>query len=205
MCVYIFHQNSWNVIKYCVHTGSHSTCLTISLSILIFCVPSLITDVALTGTRSVIHPKVRIIAEAGPIIIGENNLIEERTQIINRSAFRSSLNYSPLQLFVRRLMLVLHYRLPKGDKESQNQTVMIIGNNNVFEVGCCILYTMAWAIFFFKHWLCNRIPCSFSPLYRSIALLPWWHLSDTEALKIGDNNILEAKGESLNCSDDEFV
>ncbi|ELU06414.1 hypothetical protein CAPTEDRAFT_173776 [Capitella teleta] len=80
------------------------------------------------GSRTVIHPKVRIIAEAGPIIIGENNLIEERTEIINR--------------------------LPKGEKGSHNQTVMIIGNNNVFEVGC-----------------------------------------KSEALKIGDNNILEAKAE----------
>lgn len=35
------------------------------------------------GARTVIHPRVRIIAEAGPIIIGENNLLEEQTQIIN--------------------------------------------------------------------------------------------------------------------------
>ena len=37
------------------------------------------------GTHTVIHPKAQIIAEAGPIIIGESNLIEEQTQIINRS------------------------------------------------------------------------------------------------------------------------
>ena len=36
------------------------------------------------GTHTVIHPKAQIIAEAGPIIIGESNLIEEQTQIINR-------------------------------------------------------------------------------------------------------------------------
>ena len=30
------------------------------------------------------HPKARIIAEAGPIIIGEGNLIEEQCEIINR-------------------------------------------------------------------------------------------------------------------------
>ena len=36
------------------------------------------------GTRTVIHPKARIIAEAGPIIIGEGNLIEEQAQIINK-------------------------------------------------------------------------------------------------------------------------
>lgn len=31
-----------------------------------------------------IHPKARIIADAGPIIIGEGNLIEEQAEIINR-------------------------------------------------------------------------------------------------------------------------
>jgi hypothetical protein len=36
------------------------------------------------GSRTVIHPKARIIADAGPIIIGEGNLIEERAEIINR-------------------------------------------------------------------------------------------------------------------------
>jgi len=36
------------------------------------------------GSRTVVHPKARIIAEAGPIIIGEGNLIEEQSEIINR-------------------------------------------------------------------------------------------------------------------------
>ncbi|VEL39523.1 unnamed protein product [Protopolystoma xenopodis] len=35
------------------------------------------------GTRTVIHPKVSIIAEAGPIIIGESNLIEELVELRN--------------------------------------------------------------------------------------------------------------------------
>lgn len=38
----------------------------------------------IAGARSVVHPKAKIVAEAGPIIIGENNLIEEQAQIINR-------------------------------------------------------------------------------------------------------------------------
>ena len=59
------------------------------------------------GRKTVIHPKAQIIAEAGPIIIGENNLIEERTRIINRN--------------------------PEG---AETTPVMIIGNNNVFEVDC---------------------------------------------------------------------
>ena len=31
-----------------------------------------------------IHPKANIIAEAGPIIIGDNNIIEEMVVILNR-------------------------------------------------------------------------------------------------------------------------
>lgn len=37
-----------------------------------------------SGARTVVHPKARIIAEAGPIVIGEGNLIEEQVLIINR-------------------------------------------------------------------------------------------------------------------------
>ncbi|CAF0875154.1 unnamed protein product [Brachionus calyciflorus] len=67
----------------------------------------LIGDITI-GARTLIHPSVKIIAEAGPIIIGENNLIEEQTIIINR--------------------------FKEGDDESKMK-VMIIGDNNVFEVG----------------------------------------------------------------------
>ncbi|XP_060569669.1 dynactin subunit 6-like, partial [Ruditapes philippinarum] len=64
------------------------------------------------GTRTVVHPKAKIIAEAGPIIIGENNIIEELACIINKPAPSAT---------------------PGG-----TQAVMIIGNNNVFEVGSYI-------------------------------------------------------------------
>ncbi|XP_068081424.1 dynactin subunit 6 isoform X2 [Anabrus simplex] len=74
---------------------------------------------------TIIHPRAAIVAEAGPIIIGENNLIEEQAVIINR--------------------------LPPGETPSSTP-VLIIGANNVFEVD-----------------------------------------SHSEALKIGDNNILESK------------
>ena len=36
------------------------------------------------GARTVIHPKARIIAEAGPVIIGEYNIIEELVHITNK-------------------------------------------------------------------------------------------------------------------------
>ncbi|ESO04624.1 hypothetical protein HELRODRAFT_78909, partial [Helobdella robusta] len=68
------------------------------------------------GSRTVIHPKARIIAEAGPIIIGESNLIEEQAEILNFYL------YQPIRNSASR------------ETPPQNQTVMIIGNQNVFEV-----------------------------------------------------------------------
>uniref|UniRef100_A0A9L0S5N6 Dynactin subunit 6 n=1 Tax=Equus caballus TaxID=9796 RepID=A0A9L0S5N6_HORSE len=65
------------------------------------------------GPRTVIHPKARIIAEAGPIVIGEGNLIEEQALIINAHPD----NITP-------------------DTEDPDPKPMIIGTNNVFEVGC---------------------------------------------------------------------
>ena len=37
-----------------------------------------------TGTQTVVHPSAKILAEGGPIIIGEGNLIQEEVTIINR-------------------------------------------------------------------------------------------------------------------------
>ncbi|TPP66949.1 Dynactin subunit 6 [Fasciola gigantica] len=36
------------------------------------------------GANTIIHPKARILAEAGPIQIGAFNLIEEQVEIVNR-------------------------------------------------------------------------------------------------------------------------
>ncbi|XP_065064450.1 dynactin subunit 6-like [Rhopilema esculentum] len=54
------------------------------------------------AARTVVHPKARIIAEHGSIIIGEGNLIEEQTLIWNSTPGKT----------------------------------MVIGNYNVFEIGC---------------------------------------------------------------------
>lgn len=64
------------------------------------------------GSKTVIHPKARIIAEGGPIIIGESNLIEEQVLIINR-------------------------KTADVKQTGASQQVMMIGNYNVFEVGSC--------------------------------------------------------------------
>ncbi|GAB6020068.1 Dynactin subunit 6 [Chamberlinius hualienensis] len=58
------------------------------------------------GSNTVIHPKARIVAESGPIIIGEGNLIEEQVNIIN-----------------------------SNESKHVKSQPMIIGNYNVFEVG----------------------------------------------------------------------
>uniref|UniRef100_A0A087YEQ0 Dynactin subunit 6 n=1 Tax=Poecilia formosa TaxID=48698 RepID=A0A087YEQ0_POEFO len=78
----------------------------------VICVESEIRGDVTIGPRTVVHPKARIIAEAGPIVIGEGNLIEEQALIINSYPE----NITP-------------------DSEVEPKT-MTIGTNNVFEVGC---------------------------------------------------------------------
>ncbi|CAM4533086.1 hypothetical protein R3I94_000003 [Phoxinus phoxinus] len=97
----------------------------------VVCVESDIRGDVTIGARTVVHPKARIIAEAGPIVIGEGNLIEEQALIIN--SFPENI-------------------LP--DAEDVEPKTMSIGTNNVFEVG-----------------------------------------SVSQALKIGDNNVIESKAE----------
>lgn len=48
------------------------------------CVDSNLRGDITIGAGTIIHPNVSISAEAGPIIIGENCLIEEQSKIIHR-------------------------------------------------------------------------------------------------------------------------
>ncbi|KAH8413453.1 hypothetical protein KR009_011343, partial [Drosophila setifemur] len=57
----------------------------------------------------VVHPSATVIAEAGPIIIGENCIIEEYATIAHRL-------------------------VPDGEWDNTN--ILSIGHHNVFEVGC---------------------------------------------------------------------
>ncbi|CAL8241928.1 unnamed protein product [Merluccius merluccius] len=79
----------------------------------VVCVESEIRGDVSIGARTVVHPKARIIAEAGPIIIGEGNLIEEQALIINS--------------YPENIM---------PDTEDVEPNTLTIGANNVFEVGC---------------------------------------------------------------------
>ncbi|KAF3852170.1 hypothetical protein F7725_005525 [Dissostichus mawsoni] len=78
----------------------------------VVCVESEIRGDVTIGPRTVVHPKARIIAEAGPIVIGEGNLIEEQALIIN--GYPENIT-------------------PESEVEPKTMT---IGMNNVFEVGC---------------------------------------------------------------------
>uniref|UniRef100_A0A3Q3H1Z6 Dynactin subunit 6 n=1 Tax=Labrus bergylta TaxID=56723 RepID=A0A3Q3H1Z6_9LABR len=82
----------------------------------VVCVESEIRGDVTIGARTVVHPKARIIAEAGPIVIGEGNLIEEQALIINS--------------YPENIM---------PDTEGVEPKTMTIGTNNVFEVACGIL------------------------------------------------------------------
>ena len=58
-----------------------SSSLTVSPGAVVCNESKLLGEVSI-GARTVVHPKATIVAEAGPIIIGENNL-EEQAVIIN--------------------------------------------------------------------------------------------------------------------------
>ncbi|ROJ42275.1 RNA-binding protein with multiple splicing [Anabarilius grahami] len=103
--------------------------------------------VSVEGARTVVHPKARIIAEAGPIVIGEGNLIEEQALIIN--SFPENI-------------------LP--DAEDVEPKTMSIGINNVFEVGC----------------VSQALKIGDNNVIESKV---------SQALKIGDNNVIESKAE----------
>ncbi|KAK6617194.1 hypothetical protein RUM44_005525 [Polyplax serrata] len=72
----------------------------------IICEDTTIEGDVTIGNGTIVHPRACIIAEAGPIVIGEHNLIEDKAMIIN-----------------------------SGESNSGSTSVMIIGNYNVFEVG----------------------------------------------------------------------
>ena len=72
----------------------------------IVCKEAEIRGEVIIGSKTVIHPKARILAVGGPIKIGDGNLIEEQTCIINH-----------------------------GDNADGDTIIMEIGNNNFFEVG----------------------------------------------------------------------
>ncbi|XP_063694802.1 dynactin subunit 6-like [Bolinopsis microptera] len=96
------------------------------------------------GNSTIIHPKVRIFAYGGPIVIGEGCLIEEQTVIINRgdmsdedlAKFLKETETRPPQTRggrnapLRSLQVQTNYVCGKQEGET-----LCIGSYNVFEVG----------------------------------------------------------------------
>ncbi|XP_011065799.1 PREDICTED: dynactin subunit 6 [Acromyrmex echinatior] len=76
----------------------------------VVCEESILKGDISIGAKTIIHPRACILAEAGPIIIGEGNIIEEMATITNR--------------------------LPPDTPEPVTVPVQIIGNYNVFETDC---------------------------------------------------------------------
>lgn len=70
------------------------------------------------STGCIIHPRVTIIAKSGPIIIGDNCLIEEYTTIIYDTNADG-----------------------QSETDSDKAPTLVIGANNVFEVGCHVRAT----------------------------------------------------------------
>ncbi|KAG7201300.1 hypothetical protein KM043_004076 [Ampulex compressa] len=73
----------------------------------IVCEESILKGDITIGSRTIVHPKASILAEAGPIVIGEGNIIEEMVTIVNR--------------------------LPPDSPQPTTTPIQIIGNYNVFE------------------------------------------------------------------------
>lgn len=48
------------------------------------CETSIIQGEVTIGSKTIVHPRARIIAQDGPIIIGNDCLIEENSTIINK-------------------------------------------------------------------------------------------------------------------------
>ncbi|KAL1139228.1 hypothetical protein AAG570_006214 [Ranatra chinensis] len=86
----------------------------------VVCLESKLRGTITIGTKTVVHPKATILAESGPIIIGDNNIFEEQSLI------RHSLDQT------KALMIGSNNIFEVGC------TVMakVIGDNNVFEAKC---------------------------------------------------------------------
>ena len=68
------------------------------------------------AAKTVVHPKARIIAEQGPIVIGESNLIEEQALIINSTPGK--------------IMVIGNHNVFEIGSQCRSTS---IGNNNVIE------------------------------------------------------------------------
>ncbi|XP_016375801.1 dynactin subunit 6-like [Sinocyclocheilus rhinocerous] len=140
----------------------------------VVCVESDIRGDVTIGARTVVHPKARIIAEAGPIVIGEGNLIEEQALIINRSALYYSRCSSRDGLQLPNTNE--HNKLNKLNKLKHRIKSLVFHSLDLKktpEMGCKTV---------------EKLSMKLLPAQSNLSLFPV-----SQALKIGDNNVIESK------------
>lgn len=115
----------------------------------------------------IVHPSVTILAVSGPIIIGENCLLEEYTTIIH------DIGTGPMVAII-------------GEKPP----VLVIGPNNVFEVGCTVQARSIGErnVFECKSFVSNKVTVS-----NGCIIGAGCHLLDEYT--IGENTVVYADGQ----------
>ncbi|XP_008557283.1 dynactin subunit 6 [Microplitis demolitor] len=88
----------------------------------IVCDESILKGDITIGPRTIVHPRASILAEDGPIVIGEGNIIEEMATIMNRSPPDSETE-SPVQM-------IGSFNVFETDSMCE---ALKVGDNNVFE------------------------------------------------------------------------
>ena len=117
----------------------------------------LILIIPLSGAQTVVQPGAQILAEGGPIVIGEGNLIQEQVTIANRSVLiwlrpvsHASVGtylgiraiWDPSAKFPPVFPSTVcgnNIFIPSRKLENGEQKTLEIGNGNVFHVGARIL------------------------------------------------------------------
>lgn len=85
----------------------------------VVCATAILEGDVSIGHRTIVHPLARIIAKTGPIVIGDNNIIEEKVEIINDSPGEKVMIIGSGNVF----------------QASCSVRSLKIGNNNVMESG----------------------------------------------------------------------
>eukprot|EP00026_Physarum_polycephalum_P015094 Phypoly_transcript_15704.p1 GENE.Phypoly_transcript_15704~~Phypoly_transcript_15704.p1 ORF type:complete len:233 (+),score=49.95 Phypoly_transcript_15704:87-701(+) len=84
------------------------------------------------GEGCILHPKCNILAEGGPIVIGENNIVEELVTIVNKSS-------SVLRIGSNNLFEVgAHIECKQVGNNNVIETKGVLGKDSVVGDGCTV-------------------------------------------------------------------
>ena len=73
-----------------------------------------------------VHPSAKILAEGGPIVIGDGNLIQEKAVILNKFVYST---------YIASINVEIRFHRKRDDETKE----MVIGNGNVFSIASRIL------------------------------------------------------------------